>query len=523
MDFHTRKVIGDLVSQIARLEERLERAERAQSTPQLPNSSLTGGAIRVVDADGTDRGSIGFQTDGTVAVVARNGPTPPKPSTPTVSAGPLSLTVAWDGLFAIGDDGDPSTQPMDFDHVQVHLSATSGFTPDATTMQGSLSTPGSLVVSPLVDGTTYYAVLVPVNTSGITGAASDPASGVPDAVVSGEVLDGSITTIKLADDAVTAAKIAAAAVGTTEIADDAVTTPKVVAGAIQTAQLDAGAVNADKIAANAVTTAKLDALAVTSDKIAANAITAGKINAGAVTAGTIAAGAVTASTLESTMVVATTMQSTNYVAGSAGWRIDGTGSAEFNNTSARGTVIVGPTTSPYAQVELSTINQSGANTGTLSFPTSNTGETVSAQVYYNRTSRSLIVQGSQHSGSLNIAPTITLTDSDTVNNNAIELRVGGGAASIYMNGAIGATLGSQLFDSVSVTPTANTPTAVAVSGYDVDGANFLGYATAVTSVIGTTVHGVAVTSVTGTGLNVWVYRTNTTATIVNFAIIARSY
>ena len=351
MDFRTQQVIAELTRNIARLEERLERTERAAGTPQLPNSSLTNAAIRMVDADGTDRGSIGYQPDGTVAIVPTNGPPPPKPSTPGVAAAQLSLAIAWDGLFAEGDDGDPATQPLDFDHVQVHLSTTVGYTPDATTLQGSLMKPGSVVITPLSDESTFYAVLVPVNTSGITGEASDATPGTPDPVVSGEVLDGSITTLKLADDAVTAAKIAAAAVGTTEIADNAVTTPKVVAGAIQTAQLDAGAVNAGKIAAGAVTTAKLDALAVTAANIAANAVTAGKINAGAVTAGTIAAGAVTASKLEATMVVATELKSTNYVAGTSGWRIGGgAGDAEFNDADFRGDVTVGTATHPQVHI-----------------------------------------------------------------------------------------------------------------------------------------------------------------------------
>lgn len=350
MDFQTKQAIGVLVEQIADLQDKVARAERAAGTPQLPNSSLTGGAIKAIDPDGTHRGVIGFQNDGTFATVAVNGPPPPKPSTPGVAAGQLSLSVSWDGLFAFGDDGDPATQPLDFDHVQVHLSTTEGYTPDASTLQGTLSKPGSVVVTPLSDESTYYAVLVPVNTSGVPGEASDPTPGTPDPVVSGEVLDGSITTLKLADDAVTAAKIAAAAVGTTEIADDAVTTPKVVAGAIQTAQLAAGAVDAGTIAAGAVTTAKLDALAVTAAKIDANAVTAGKINTGAVTAGTIAAGAVTASKLEATMVVATELESTGYVAGTSGWKIDGSGSAEFNDADFRGDVTVGLASNPQVHI-----------------------------------------------------------------------------------------------------------------------------------------------------------------------------
>jgi hypothetical protein len=471
MDFQTRQAIGQLVEQIADLQDKVARAERASGTPQLPNASLTGGAIRMVDADGTDRGSIGWQTDGTVAIVPSNGPPPPKPSTPGVAAAQLSLAVAWDGLFAEGDDGDPATQPKDFDHVQVHLSASAGYTPDASTLQGALSKPGSVVITPLSDENTYYAVLVPVNTSGIAGEQSDPTSGTPDPVVSGEVLDGTITTLKLADDAVTNAKIADTAVDANKLADGSVSAQKILDDAITAAKIDDGAVTAaalgadavtagkladgsidastlfaggvvdttaldddavtaDKIAANtivagnisagAIGTTELAANAVVAGKIAANAITAGKIAAGiitatdiatdtitasqiaagaigatelaansviagkiaagivdataiaagaittakldalavtaaniaanAVTAGKINAGAVTAATLEATMVVATELQSTGYVAGTSGWKIDGSGSTEFNDADFRGDVLVGPSSGPQIHV-----------------------------------------------------------------------------------------------------------------------------------------------------------------------------
>ncbi len=82
------------------------------------------------------------------------------------------------------------------------------------------------------------------------------------------LVDGSVTTAKLADLAVTAAKLAA--------------------GAVSTAKLTDGSVTADKLAAGAVTATKLADSAVTGGKIADGAVTAGKIAAGAVTADKIA-------------------------------------------------------------------------------------------------------------------------------------------------------------------------------------------------------------------------------------------
>jgi hypothetical protein len=311
VDFQTQQAIANLVHQLTDLQDKVTRVERAAGTPQLPNASITGGGITAIDESGTHRGTIGFQNDGTFATTAANGPPPPAPSAPAVAPGPLSLTVTWDGLFAEGDDGDPETRPADFDHVQVHLSVSSGYTPDASTLHGTLQKSGALVCTPLVAGTTYYAVLVGVNTSGITGPASTATTGVPEEVVATDVLDGIITTVKLADDAVTQAKVATAAIGTTQIADDAVTTPKVVAGAIQTAQLAAEAVNAGKLAAGAVTTSKLDALAVTADKIAANAITTGKLAAGAIDAMTI-----NGATINGTVVNGSTINGTSIIGSS---------------------------------------------------------------------------------------------------------------------------------------------------------------------------------------------------------------
>lgn len=75
------------------------------------------------------------------------------------------------------------------------------------------------------------------------------------------------------------------------------------------ADISTGAVTADKIFAAAVTTAKLDADSVTAAKLATIALEVGKY-----------------------------IQSTTYTAGSAGWRINASGNAEFNNVTVRGTV-----------------------------------------------------------------------------------------------------------------------------------------------------------------------------------------
>lgn len=82
------------------------------------------------------------------------------------------------------------------------------------------------------------------------------------------------------------------------------------------------------------------------------------------------------------------------------------------------------------------------------------------------------------------------------------------------------TAGNLAFGQVSITPSAaNTPTSTVVSGLTVQGSTFLGYASAATTVPGTQVTGVGATSVTSSGLTVWVTRTNTTATLVNWMVV----
>lgn len=74
--------------------------------------------------------------------------------------------------------------------------------------------------------------------------------------------------------------------------------------------------------------------------------------------------------------------------------------------------------------------------------------------------------------------------------------------------------------STSITPSAaNTPTSQAVTGLNVSGSNFVALVTAGTSVPGTQVTGVGFSGLSSTGLTLWVTRTNTTATTVNWMVV----
>ncbi|MCA1220244.1 hypothetical protein [Streptomyces sp. 8L] len=300
--------INDLGRRIAALENRIKGIERAS---RLASASLDDAALVVKDDTGSLRAIVGQQADGTTAVNVVNGPPPPPPSVPVVASVLGGVSAGWDGTFAEGQ-----VMPLDWARVEVHADAEDGFTPTSQTLIGTIETAQGATVTVPADAAVYV-VLVSRNTSGTASEPSAQAGPVgPSPVVATDLLDGIVTTVKLAEDAVTEAKIAAGAVGTTKISDSAITTPKIITGAVQAAQIDTGAVNADKIASGAVTTAKLDALAVTADKIAANTITAGKLAAGSVDATALKADAITGKTITGGTVTGTVVQT-----GTSGQRV----------------------------------------------------------------------------------------------------------------------------------------------------------------------------------------------------------
>ncbi|MEU5582418.1 hypothetical protein ABZ791_32980 [Streptomyces huasconensis] len=64
----------------------------------------------------------------------------------------------------------------------------------------------------------------------------------------------------------------------------------------------------------------------------------------------------------------------------------------------------------------------------------------------------------------------------------------------------------------TITPVANKPTSITLSGGNIKGKNFRAFVTPATSGSGKTVVGVGVTAVSSSGLTICVHRTNTTQT-----------
>ncbi|MFF4489408.1 hypothetical protein ACFY0F_23415 [Streptomyces sp. NPDC001544] len=112
----------------------------------------------------------------------------------------------------------------------------------------------------------------------------------------------------------------------------------------------------------------------------------------------------------------------------------------------------------------------------------------------------------------------------------LESNFAGGNPYVYVQGESGTqcnmdvlgvlTASSIAYGSASITPSAaNTPTSVAVTGLSVAGGTFNAVVSPQTSVPGTQVTGVGFSNLTSTGLTIWLTRSNTTTTIVNWLVI----
>ncbi|PNG22420.1 hypothetical protein [Streptomyces cahuitamycinicus] len=334
-----------------------------------------------------------------------------------------------------------------------------------------------------------------------------------------------------------------------QIADGAITAPKILAGAITTDKLAALSITAEKIAALAITTDKLAALSITADKLAVNSVTATNIAAGAIEATHIKAGAITTSALAADAITGKTI----------------TGGA------INGATVTGGVLRTAASGQRVVIEPGGSNeVGSVKFYSGSATEGAPGQVVTNIALwsdasgswevPSVSLLGPQASGSeqrtgLYLAPRVPgkmgagfnlyaneasgvgvaqinayAAESSAVGS-SLELSVrdappGSAAASVRLTSSGLTVTGVLKADSmatgrVSITPSAaNTPTPVSVTGLNLQGSNFRVVATPSTSVPGTAVTGVGVTNASATGFTIWLTRTNTTTTSVDWIVVA---
>jgi hypothetical protein len=200
----------DIGRALQQLNARLTRMERS---PRLSHASIDNTSVEIRDSTGGLKGLVGVQADGTAAVNIVNGGPPPQPSDPIVASVLGGVTVSWDGQFAGG-----AVIPLDWARVEVHAAITAVYDPSPATLQGTIETAqGATVVVPC--DTPVYVRLVARNTSGAASTASGTIGPFgPTPVVADDLVDGIVTTLKLADDAVTAAKVAVGAIGSDQLA-----------------------------------------------------------------------------------------------------------------------------------------------------------------------------------------------------------------------------------------------------------------------------------------------------------------
>lgn len=145
---------------------------------------------------------------------------PPAPSTPTVTNYLGVLKIAWDGNTSTG--ASMLSAAPSFDHIAVHISAASGFTPSTTTYFDTLFAAGTQVYTGGTYGTTYYAKLIAIDKSGNSSVASAQGSASPSQILSADLFVNCVGTAQLQDASIVNAKIANLAVNDAQIGNLAV-------------------------------------------------------------------------------------------------------------------------------------------------------------------------------------------------------------------------------------------------------------------------------------------------------------
>jgi hypothetical protein len=311
------RAIMQLADELASMKGRMDLLEDGARASQLKYSSIEDGSIAVFDREGLERLRLGLQPDGSFTSSSRNNPDPPPiPRPPLLTPGMGTVKIQSQG--SIQENG---AWPADFSHLNVYASINAG--PQARV--GTIAVdPGLYVLGPLP----YEPIEVwftAVNHSGRESSASASATATPVKAVAGDILEGAITALHLAEEAVTRAKIAAGAIGPVQLDNDAVRNEHIQAGSITGEEIRANTVTALNIVARTITGLQIEAETILGEHIAARqidanklialSITADEIKANAITAGKILAGSVTADKLEAVLVLATTIIAGNPLGG----------------------------------------------------------------------------------------------------------------------------------------------------------------------------------------------------------------
>lgn len=226
-----------LAAEVAAQRSDIEALKASLRAAQLGNSSIDNGALVAKDSTGAVRAVVGLQPDGTFTTTSVNNPVaPPVPAVPTVLPTKAGIQVGSNGP-SVG------VWPMDFAGIRVYTAAVGA----PGVLAGTITPdPGVLPVAPL-PYVPQRAWLTSINHSGVESAPSPEVVATPAMVVTQDVLDGIVTTVKLADQAVAQAKIALQGVGTGQIQGKAVTLANLADGSVDARTLVDGSVTPAKI------------------------------------------------------------------------------------------------------------------------------------------------------------------------------------------------------------------------------------------------------------------------------------
>ena len=224
-----------------------------------------------------EKPATGFST------VVDDGVTPANPTGLTATAGIQFIFLQW-----------TYNTETDMSHYEIWRNTTNN---NATATKIAQTKANVFTDESVIAGTAYFYWIKAVdhlgNVSGFNATAGS--SATPRNVMSGDIVDLSITETKLANAAVITSKLANLAVDNTKLAnlavdaaklaDSAVTATKIANLAVGSAAIANLAVGTSKIANAAITNAKIANLAVTDAKI--SNLSANKINAGTLTGRTV--------------------------------------------------------------------------------------------------------------------------------------------------------------------------------------------------------------------------------------------
>lgn len=227
---------------------------------------------------------------------------PPIPTSFSLATGLATIQLAW-------------TEPKYRNHAYTEIwRSETNLISDALL----LGTTNSYLYSDAVGKTskTYYYWIRFISMANVQGPynATSGTSGTTSLVGTTNISDAAITNAKIGDLAVDTAKIADASIVTAKIADANITNAKIANATITTAKIGDAQITTALIRDAAISTAKIGDAQITTAKIGDAQITNAKIG--------------------------DTIQSNDFVAGSAGWRIQKSGNAELNNATFRGTIDV---------------------------------------------------------------------------------------------------------------------------------------------------------------------------------------